>query len=153
LIANNLKAYIEAPTRREKSQIIDDVASQIRCYGGFVKKTSSGRWLAIGPAQSREKVGHGFRDCMKLFKGQKPKSKQVQWKEAQNAIFVGLNLQQTPLTTDHAPAPTRSLPPTPVFPLRAVSEEPLDVQSDFDQGMEELPIHEIDCDFEDFWYI
>ncbi|CAB9508360.1 Nitrilase family, member 2 [Seminavis robusta] len=93
LIANNLKAYVEAPTRREKSQIIDDVASQIRCYGGFVKKTREGRWLSIGPSQSREKVGHSFRDCMKLFKGNKPSCKQTIWEEAQNAIFSNLQLR------------------------------------------------------------
>lgn len=93
LIANNLKAYVEAPSRREKSKIIDEVASQIRCYGGFVKKTTGGRWLSIGPAQAREKVGHSFRDCMKVFKGNKPKSKEAQWESAQNAIFANLNLR------------------------------------------------------------
>jgi hypothetical protein len=84
---------VEAPTRREKSQIIDDVASQIRCYGGFVKKTREGRWLSIGPAQARDKVAHSFRDCMKLFKGKKPSTKEMIWEEAQNVIFSSLQLR------------------------------------------------------------
>jgi hypothetical protein len=91
LIADNLKSYVEAPTRREKSQIIDDVASQVRCYGGFVKKMRGGRWLSIGHAQAREKVGHSFRDCMKLFKGKKPSTKEM-IREAQNVIFSNLQL-------------------------------------------------------------
>ena len=122
LIAQNLKSYVEAPTRREKSNIIDEVASQIRCYGGFVKKTEGGRWLSIGPVQAREKVGHSFRDCMKHFKGNKPESKQEQWTEAQNAIFANLNL--TPAssvlkTTAAAPAsPSATPPPRSVSPMR-----------------------------------
>jgi hypothetical protein len=99
LIANDLKKYVEAPTRREKSQIIDDIVSQIRCYGGFVKKTPEGRWLSIGSVQAREKVGHSFRDCMKLFKGKRPSTKEQIWEEAQNVIFSNLQLRTSPSST------------------------------------------------------
>lgn len=136
MIANNLKAYVEAPSRRGKSKIIDDVASQIRCYGGFVKKTSKGRWLSIGPVQSREKVGHSFRDCMKLFKGNKPESKQIQWTEAQNAIFTNLNLRGFPPSSPVTATVTPSRSPSPLpAPVRSVSVEPLNVYSLPEEGL------------------
>ena len=69
LIADNLKAYVESPTRGEKSKIINDVASQIQCFGGFVKQIGGGRWLSVGHAESREKVAHCFRDSLKSIKG------------------------------------------------------------------------------------
>jgi hypothetical protein len=41
-------AYNEAPSRREKSSIINDIVDKISESGGFLKKTSDGRWQDIG---------------------------------------------------------------------------------------------------------
>lgn len=87
---------MEAPSRRAKSKIIDEVVSQIAVYGGFVKKTSAGRWLAIASSQSRDKVAHHFRDSMKHFKGNMPADKETIWREAQNAIFANMHLCAPP---------------------------------------------------------
>ena len=136
MIAANLKAYVEAPSRREKSNIIDDVVSQILCYGGFVKKVAAGRWLSIGPSQAREKVGHGFRDCMKMFKGEKPKDKKIVWTEAQNSIFATLQLNCSSL-----PSPS---PEEPMEALSSIPEESMDVRPD-PQGFMLDDLYALDC--------
>lgn len=96
MIATNLQAYVEAPSRGDKSKIIDMIVSQIRetsYNGGFVKKMPNGHWVEIGPTMSREKVGHAFRDCMKPLKNKVPEhDKQELVLQAQNFIFTSLQL-------------------------------------------------------------
>lgn len=103
MVANNLKAYVEAPTRRDKSDLISNVADEIRsnCHGGgFVRKEKDGQWVEVGPTVSREKVSHAFRDSL-LKQSRRRGSHQTQqlegnrqhtWKEAQDEIFCGLNM-------------------------------------------------------------
>ena len=103
MVANNLKAYVEAPTRRAKSDLISSVVVQIRqgCHGGgFIRKGSDERWTEVGPKIAREKVSHAFRDA--LLKSARNQDKvdevgkrQHTWKEAQDAIFSALNLLQS----------------------------------------------------------
>ena len=80
MVANNLKAYVEASSRREKSEMINELAQQIRtgCHdGGFVQK-----------------VSHAFRDCLlKQSRRKSPtlkKERRDSWKSAQNEILSGL---------------------------------------------------------------
>ena len=103
MVANNLQAYVEAPTRRDKSNLISSVVVEIRqsCIGGgFVRKIDDERWLEVGPKQAREKVSHAFRDALlksarsqQAGSGEEFEDQQHTWREAQNTIFSGLYMQ------------------------------------------------------------
>jgi hypothetical protein len=94
----NLKRYVEAKTRLEKSVVVNAIVDQIReasPNGGFVKRDKDGCWYEIG-AEAREKVGHALRDSMteplRRSSASTPKEKETSLVEAQNAIFKSLRL-------------------------------------------------------------
>jgi hypothetical protein len=107
IVANHLKAYVECPTRRAKSDLISRVADEIRlgCHGGgFVRREKGGCWVEVGPTISREKVSHAFRDSL-LKNARRNRSpspnqdegnRQHTWIEAQDEIFSMLQLQSEP---------------------------------------------------------
>lgn len=104
MVASNLRAYVEAATRREKSEIISSVVNEIRhaCHkGGFVKKEKNGEWTEVGPTISREKVSHAFRDSLLKSTRNKEQLKKADrqqvWKEAQDDIFDCLHLRSESL--------------------------------------------------------
>jgi hypothetical protein len=109
VVANNLKAYVDAPTRRDKSDIISEVAEQVRkgCHGGgFVRKDKDGQWTEVGPTMAREKVSHAFRDSLlkqNRRRGdgeEKEASRARSWMKAQDRIFSMLHLHSESLRTD-----------------------------------------------------
>lgn len=105
MVANNLQAYVEAPSRRAKSNLISSVVVELRqrCIGGgFVRKRDDERWLEVGPKQAREKVSHAFRDALlKSARNQQAgpseefEDQEHTWKEAQNTILSGLHMQSS----------------------------------------------------------
>jgi len=94
LIANNLKGYAEAQTRRGKSAIINRVADQF--HGRFAKREKDGCWMELTRQMVRSKVAHDFRDA--LLKSSRKQSNpdgqlsSTTWVQAQNEIFTSLNL-------------------------------------------------------------
>lgn len=105
MVANNLRAYVEATSRRDKSSIISNVVVEIRqcCVGGgFVRKRDDKRWIEVGPKMAREKVSHAFRDALLKSARNQPAGSneeiddpQYTWREAQNTILRGLDMQST----------------------------------------------------------
>jgi hypothetical protein len=116
LVANKLKAYVDAPTRRDKSDIISEVAAQARqrCHGGgFVRKDKDGHWTDVGPTWAREKTSHVFRDSLlkqKRMQGDGDgdgdgieANRARTWMEAQDHIFSLLHLHSESVRTDRGP--------------------------------------------------
>jgi hypothetical protein len=108
LVANKLEAYVSAPTRRDKSDIISEVAEQVRqgCHGGgFVRKDKDGQWTEVGPTMAREKVSHAFRDSLlkqnrRRGDGEEKEANRARsWVEAQDQIFSMLHLYSESLRT------------------------------------------------------
>lgn len=95
-MALNLPVYMEAKSRKEKTKLINKVVSQVRESGGFLSRTSEGRWKDVGLAQAREKVGHLFRDSMVPLKGSMYKKRSQRCCEAQTVIFENLQLTLSP---------------------------------------------------------
>lgn len=117
--------------------------------GGFLKKTSDGRWQDIGkfltnyhsvghiamymliymlrsklidlldfvhtgPVQSREKVGHYFRDSMSLVKSNKVGTDRTKLSfEAQNAIFSTLRLSHSAAVHSSSPSSSNTIATVP----------------------------------------
>ena len=101
IVAMNLKRYVHAKTRLEKSVVVNAIVDQIRDAspnGGFVKRDKDGTWYEIG-GEAREKVGHALRDSMteplRRSSGSSQKEKDDSLVEAQNTIFKSLRLGQT----------------------------------------------------------
>ena len=64
VVQDNLQRYGDAPTKADKSRVVESVVTTIQKLGGrFVKKDdSSGNWYQIGPRDARSKVAHAIRD-------------------------------------------------------------------------------------------
>ena len=69
-IMMNLKRYMEAPNRDEKTQVIKSVIELLLNTEGanarFIKKVGEGEYVRLKEKQIREKVGHAFRDMISL---------------------------------------------------------------------------------------
>ena len=67
-IAMNKERYKQAPTKLDKSLVVDEIVktfSSASPNGGFIKKdASTGRWYKISEQQARDKVGHAMRDAV-----------------------------------------------------------------------------------------
>lgn len=67
-IAMNKEQYLAAPTKLDKSVVVDQIAKTIKNTspnGGFVKKDEeTGRWYKITDQAARDKVGHAMRDAV-----------------------------------------------------------------------------------------
>ena len=99
----NLKRYVEAKTKIDKSQVVHSIVDQLRqstSIGGFVKKNhATGRWMAVSDYIAREKVGHALRDSLNTIKrAQREDPFRVELNqreniiEAEEAIFRSLDL-------------------------------------------------------------
>lgn len=103
-IAVNLRRYVYARTKVEKSQVVASIVEHLRessSVGGFVKKNHrTGRYMAVSDALAREKVGHALRDALNVMKRAQRDSpfkiacldKRETLFEAQEAIFKSLDL-------------------------------------------------------------
>ena len=106
-IAINLKTYLEAKNKIDKSMVVNAIVDQVReasPQGGFVKlDRQTGTWYALDADGSREKVGHAMRDAIsasqsavrKIAASEANQGKTVDMRrlslcEAQNAIFASL---------------------------------------------------------------
>lgn len=102
-IAVNLRRYVYAKTKIEKSQVVASIVEHLRqsdSVGGFIKKNHrTGRWMAVSDALAREKVGHSLRDALSAMKRAQRDcpfkvalGKQESVFEAEEAIFRSLHL-------------------------------------------------------------
>jgi hypothetical protein len=70
----NLKRYVDAKTKVEKSQVVHSIVEHLRqssAVGGFVKKNHrTGRYMVVSDQLAREKVGHALRDSLGKSGGQ-----------------------------------------------------------------------------------
>jgi hypothetical protein len=75
LIQSCSDAYMMAPTKNDKTAIVFKIVEDMRLEGcKFLKQqVNSGRWMDIGDAQAREKVGHSLRDQVTAFNRQNKK--------------------------------------------------------------------------------
>jgi hypothetical protein len=75
LIQSCSDAYMMAPTKNDKTAIVFKIVEDMRLEGcKFLKQqANTGRWLDIGDAQAREKVGHSLRDQVTAFNRQNKK--------------------------------------------------------------------------------
>lgn len=105
-IAMNLKRYVEAQTRHEKSQVVHDIVAFLRHSsptGAFVKMNyATGTWMTVCDAVAREKVGHALRDALSISKAvpmqsqfKVAKDKNVALLAAQDRIFRTLDMGQS----------------------------------------------------------
>ena len=74
-IAMNKERYIQAPTKVDKSLVVDQIVKTIKAAspdGGFIRKDAeTGRWCKISTQQARDKVGHAMRDAVQADGGGK----------------------------------------------------------------------------------
>lgn len=67
-ISINKERYIQAPTKVDKSLVVDEIVKTISSAspnGGFVKKDPvTGKWYKISEQAARDKVGHAMRDAV-----------------------------------------------------------------------------------------
>jgi hypothetical protein len=67
IIAMNLKKYVNAKTKSDKSLLVTSIVRQVRegspSGAGFLKMDTTGRWMSLDEDQAREKVGHALRDA------------------------------------------------------------------------------------------
>jgi len=109
IIAMNLKKYVDAKTKADKSIIVASIVDRVRegspINGGFVKKdVKTGRWMSIDEAVARDKVGHAMRDAVSASKqamkesmiDSQEKDQQVRIGHSQQAIFRSLHQAASP---------------------------------------------------------
>ena len=69
-IMMNLKRYMDAPSREDKSHVIKSVIELLldteEVGARFLKKVGEGMYIKLEDKQIREKVGHAFRDMISL---------------------------------------------------------------------------------------
>jgi hypothetical protein len=105
-IAMNLKRYVEAQTRHEKSQVVHTIVAYLRHSsptGAFVKMNyATGKWMTVCDAVAREKVGHALRDALSFSKVGRmqsqfklAKDKNATLLAAQDYIFRTLDMGQS----------------------------------------------------------
>lgn len=65
VVANVIPLYLEAPSRKVKTEIVESIVEKVRESGGrFLKKDSAtGGWYVLDRRQSKEKAGHAIRDA------------------------------------------------------------------------------------------
>ena len=84
-IAINLKRYVEAKTKHEKSHVVQTIVAYLRHSsptGAFVKMNyATGKWMTVCDAVAREKVSHALRDALSFGKAGQMQS---QFKLAKN---------------------------------------------------------------------
>jgi len=72
VIQANVDRYNDAPSKLEKSTVVDSVVRYIRRHGShFLEQDDeTGRWCDIGDLSARGKVGHALRDCIRRMKNE-----------------------------------------------------------------------------------
>jgi hypothetical protein len=67
-VANHLRQYYEAPTKKHQSEIINKIINLTQdaagLLGGFVQLDEQGFWFKISPKAVCEKIGHTIRYFM-----------------------------------------------------------------------------------------
>lgn len=78
-IQMNKERYIEAPTKLDKSLVVDEIVKTISSAspnGGFVKKDpTTEKWYTISHKEARDKVGHAMRDAVSEKKNKRQRKK------------------------------------------------------------------------------
>merc|ERR1712224_555958 len=69
IIRDNLQEYMEAKSRPEKIQVVDDILRKIRVSGARFAKLDSKtqRWYELNDVQAHQKIGHAIRDMIRLL--------------------------------------------------------------------------------------
>lgn len=77
-IMMNLKRYMDAPSREEKSyvikSVIDLLLNEQKVGARFIKKVGNGMYVRLKERQVREKVGHAFREMIALSEKESKKA-------------------------------------------------------------------------------
>jgi hypothetical protein len=70
LVHDFLQQYANAPSKADKSRVVESVVETVQKKGGrFLKRDeSSGKWHEIGPSETRSKVAHAIRDHLATTK-------------------------------------------------------------------------------------
>jgi len=76
VIRASVPAYREAPSKRAKSAIVNEIVYCLRSKGVlFLEKTEDGYWIDIGNPKARDKVSHSLRDHVHALRVQAKKLK------------------------------------------------------------------------------
>ena len=63
-IVANMRRYIHAASRRDKTQVVKDIIKEVLQDGGrFLKKATDGTWHDAGMQTAKQKTGHSLRDA------------------------------------------------------------------------------------------
>lgn len=91
-IGMNLKKYMEAQTKIQKTLVVVSIVDMIRSLspnGGFVKQDADGKWYEIGDKLARAKVGHALRDLIvSLKRSEERKTAKQHVPQSQQAILL-----------------------------------------------------------------
>jgi hypothetical protein len=70
LVHDFLQQYSSAPSKAEKSRVVEAVVKAVQKMGGrFIKRDeANGKWYEISPMESRSKVAHAIRDHLATCK-------------------------------------------------------------------------------------
>ena len=68
LIQANVDRYMQASSKSAKTAIVLSIVDQVRAWPAHFLKQQNGRWMDIGDAQAREKVGHSLRDQVTAYR-------------------------------------------------------------------------------------
>ena len=66
LIALNLQTYLDAPSRKIRTQLVRAIAETVQSVGGrfLIHDFKSNTWTDGGMKKAKDKIGHSFRDAM-----------------------------------------------------------------------------------------
>ena len=66
----NVDRYIEAPTREDKTRVVQQLAVMLADEVGcrFIKKIGKNQYVQMDRKQIKEKIGHSLRDLVQLKK-------------------------------------------------------------------------------------
>ena len=105
-IAMNKERYIKAPTKVDKSLVVDEIVNTITSLslngGGFVKKDEvTGKWYKIDQQAARDKVGHAMRDAVQADQKKERRQNHSSKCRKKNAVSAA-----TPMEMKSAAIPT-----------------------------------------------
>jgi len=109
-IAMNKDRYIQAPTKLDKSLVVDEIVKLVASAspdGGFIKKdAATGLWCRISRQQARDKVAHAMRDAVQAS----DKKSQRQRKKSRRAASRKQKKSAVPETTQNNDAAPVEVP-------------------------------------------
>jgi len=128
LAAHVLQSYTECSSRREKTEIVDELLATTKAaspIGAFVKQVGVNRWVEVSDKAAREKIGYTLRDLAHYRYRSSTQSKSATRRQKQlssdDGNRVGRNVESrlgsSSLDTNlKIPAETTSIRPLSSFP-------------------------------------